>query len=237
MVRYYNSALASLAMLIATLAIGYPTPVDFDGNLLRWNISPENPTVTYEVVAEDPGDEAFFETAIEDSVLMWNAVSDSYLQYSRADSGEFAQVTINISADTGDNYSSGFAIFDQSNEDGPIHCDITVGTNNTYEGFAKTILHELGHCFGLGHSLIPTAIMSYKLDQNSFDLDLDDTAAISRLYPADGSQAQLPMGCGVSSMQRSMDRTTSILCLLLPLILLIGRRSAMELRRLTTSCF
>ncbi len=39
---------------------------------------------------------------------------------------------------------------------------------------AKTFLHEFGHGLGLGHSLVPQAIMSYSLEKNTFALDLDD---------------------------------------------------------------
>jgi hypothetical protein len=225
MAWYYNSFVAALIMLLTNQSHAYPTPVDFDGNLLRWQISTDNPVVTFEIIADDENDKMFYESAVFEAVSLWNDVNNSFLVYEEAEVGEVAKVTININENSGDAYSSGYAIFDESDDDGPIHCDIIVGTDNTYEGFAKTILHEMGHCFGLGHSLIPTAIMSYKLDQNGFELDLDDIAAISRLYPADGSEAQLPLGCGVTNRDNGLPVALFFLPIILMLFLNRGSKS------------
>lgn len=189
--------------------LAYPTPVDFDGSILRWDIGPESAPITYEIDADRPEDALTYQGAIEEAIGLWNGVPASYFTYDRAQATQAAQVTLHLqSVIDGGQYSAGYAIFDEYDGVKPSHCSIyvSVGDNVGYTAMAKTFLHELGHCLGLGHSLIPQAIMSYKLEENSFALDVDDQAAAARLYPADGSDPKLPPGCAVGP-PRTGDRT------------------------------
>lgn len=199
--------------------LAYPTPVDFDGSILRWDIGPESAPITYEIDADRPEDALTYQGAIEEAVGLWNGVPASYFAFDQAQATQAAQVTLHLqSVIDGGQYSAGYAIFDEYDGVKPVHCSIyvSVGDNVGYTGMAKTFLHELGHCLGLGHSLVPQAIMSYKLEENSFALDVDDQAAAARLYPADGSDPKLPPGCAVGP-ERAGDRTMLWL-LLAPLV-------------------
>jgi hypothetical protein len=194
--------LVLIALLAASPATAYPTPVDFDGTLSRWNLELGDGPITYEIDADQEDDAILYGAAVDDAAAMWSDVPTSYFTYAAAQTGETADVTVHLkSSIDGESYSAGYAIFDAVNADGPTHCSIYVGINadQSYPGLAKTFLHELGHCVGLGHSVIPQAIMSYKLDENSFALDIDDQAGVSRLYPADGSKPRLPPGCAAGS--------------------------------------
>ncbi len=178
----------------------YPTPVDFDGSILRWNISMGDEPITYEIKASDENDISNFESLIDESANLWSSTPNSYFRYARAIGDVPAQVTINLERSIdGSAVSSGYAIFDKYKDQKPEHCSIfiLIDDNLSTTSIAKTILHEFGHCLGLGHSLIPEAIMSYQLDKNFFGLDIDDQAAVSRLYPADGSKPKLPPGCSI----------------------------------------
>jgi hypothetical protein len=208
--------------------LAYPTPVDFDGSILRWNIGPTSPPITYEISADREEDESNYQGAIEDAVALWNDVPASYFAYELAPEDTRAQVTINLkSAIDGGEHSAGYAVFDEYDGTKPIHCSIfvSVGGNVGYVSMAKTFLHELGHCMGLGHSLVPQAIMSYKLAENSFALDVDDQAAAARLYPADGSEPKLPPGCAVGADRAGGSGVILALLLATPLLALIPRRS------------
>lgn len=207
-------------VVLATGAFAYPMPVDFDGSLLRWNIGVDDAPITYEIVAARAADRTVYASAVDDAAQLWTDVPGSYFAFEPVADGAVAQVTINLdSAIEGGAYSSGYALFDGYEGNKPSHCSIhvTVDSSVSYNGLAKTILHELGHCAGLGHTLIPEAIMSYDLEKNSFGLDVDDEAALVRLYPADGSKPKLPPGCAVGPDQKGFGPLLLALFLLLPL--------------------
>src|SRR5690606_18642292 len=183
--------LLSLSLLLFSVpALAYPTPVDFDGARLRWPIERTDSAILYEVVS-DSADISFYEQAVIEAADMWTNVRSSYFAYAQAGEGEKAQVTVHPESSLQDwPFSAGYAIFDKVSKNGePVHCEIYIGLNvhDSYLSLAKTALHELGHCLGLGHSLVPQAIMGYQMELNNFELDVDDQAALSRLYPADGS--------------------------------------------------
>lgn len=208
-----------LVMLGANTALSYPTPVDFEGKLLRWQISIEEPTVRFNIDAE-PEVVTLHEEFIETAAQYWTDVPTSYIALQHAAETETVHITIKIRDSMSDgSFSSGFAVFDEKDNGGnPLHCTIEVSSAETigYMSFGKTILHEFGHCMGLGHSLVPEAIMGYSLDRNDFVLDTDDIAAISRLYPADGSKPQLPPGCGIYMGKTHSHSLLSWLILFLP---------------------
>ncbi len=201
-VSFLITANVLILLLGETRGFSYPTPVDFDGSILRWDISINDEPITYEIKASDENDILNFESLIEESANLWSSTPNSYFRYARASDDVTAQVTINIERSiAGSAASSGYAIFDKYKDQKPEHCSIfiLIDDNISTTSIAKTILHEFGHCLGLGHSLIPEAIMSYQLDKNFFGLDIDDQAAVSRLYPADGSKPKLPPGCSIGA--------------------------------------
>lgn len=214
--------LLSILMLISSglqsgPVLAYPTPVDFDGSILRWDIGPDDPPITFEVKADRQSDLDDFYTAVVDSADLWSGVSNSYFRYAEVQEGEVAQVTVNLNrAIDGSAVSSGYAVFDAYEDKKPSHCSIFILVDDGFSqnSVAKTILHELGHCVGLGHSLIPEAIMSYQLAKNQFALDIDDEAAVTRLYPASGDEPKLPPGCSIGVMRSNYP--AALVFLLLP---------------------
>lgn len=205
--RRHLNLLGLLGVLLSnTVAGAYPTPVDFSGKLLRWNLNMTAPIVTYEIVADNARQVDVWQPTIEAAAAMWSSIPGSYATYAPASPGTTPMVSIHLkSALDGAPYSAGYTIFDQYEGNDPAHCSIFVliDVNVTATDMAKTFLHEMGHALGLGHSLIPHAIMSYNLAQNEFSLDVDDEAAIARLYPANGSRPRLPPGCAIGSFPKT----------------------------------
>lgn len=196
---------STLVAAPALPAAAYPTPVDFDGSILRWDIQVGSSPITYEIVASQASDAEVYGPLVDEAASLWSSVTGSYFEYARADDGMAAQVTIYLqNAIDGGDFSAGYALFDAYDGKVPSHCSIYVAVtgSESLNGLAKTFLHELGHCAGLGHSLIPEAIMSYELTKNRFSLDIDDEAGLARLYPADGSSPHLPPGCAVGAASR-----------------------------------
>jgi hypothetical protein len=75
-----------------------------------------------------------------------------------------------------------------------IHdCDITVSNSSvSAKALYRTLVHELGHCLGLGHPHSSyRSIMSYSTLDDSAELALDDKAGVSFLYPEPGESAKV----------------------------------------------
>jgi hypothetical protein len=179
--------------------------MDLRGQPTRWPLSAEPRPICYNIYADNQDDLYYFGDAVSQAADLWSTVPGSAMVVEPC-GAETEQIAILLQRSlTNEPFASGFAQFDRYNARGqPRHCSITIKTDIGYtsESVAKTILHELGHCLGLDHSLIPEAIMSYHTEQNTFALDLDDQAAISRLYPLGKSSVQLPPGCAVGADSR-----------------------------------
>lgn len=191
--------LGALGYALPTL--GYPTPVDFDGTLQSWPLTAESGDVPYAVDAESQDDLAQYTDLVDEAATVWSHAGGGHVAYKKAEDGDAPRVTIHLvrRLKNGD-FAAGYTTFDGFDAKGrPTHCSIFIHVSDgySYNGIAKTILHELGHGLGLGHSLVPQAIMSYSLEQNKFALDIDDEAAIARLYPGDGTEPRVPLGCAV----------------------------------------
>ena len=219
--------IATVGSLLAGAVLGYPTPFDLNGKVLRWDISLSSPALTYLVISDEGVfAQSFVDSIVDLSAEKWSTVEGSFLTLARTTSSD-ADISIYLkSSIVGGDVSSGFSTFDSYHDDGsPAHCrtEILVDSSLGFLSIAKTILHELGHCLGLGHSLIPQAIMSYSLEENSFDLDLDDRAAILRLYSSSTSEAQLPPGCGIAANTRSPAPHPMLFLLVIILTWKLGR--------------
>ena len=212
--RFVIATLMLVFISLSSRVWAYPTPMDFSGNLQRWNITADSDPITYAVKGDDAA-LAEYASAVGISFGKWQEVASSYISFIEAPTYEEAQITIALNSKGVGSFSSGYAEIatDGNGRMSGCHLELLVGETVSYETFAKTSLHELGHCIGLGHSLVSHSIMSYELDKSEFNLDTDDIAAVTRLYPSDGSKPALPQGCSVSGARGGSSLV--LLCLLL----------------------
>ena len=209
----------------------YPTPIDFSGELLQWsNVGDEHP-ILFEVIADDISIQTSAQGFVVSAAALWSNVPRSSLRMRAFDPAvEVAQISIEIVDQLNDApEAAGYSFFDQMDGAKPKHCTIKVRSEllDYSYSFSKTILHELGHCIGLGHSLVPEAIMSYELEKNGFSLDTDDVAAVARLYPDSSRSAKLPQGCAVQhNSQKDMREILSLVFILIfPVFLILGKKA------------
>ena|GEM_PF-870153 len=235
--RHLAILTALLVRLGAPAALAYPVPVDFDGKVVRWDVSGPDEPLYYEVINDSSFSVQSAESIVDASAALWSGVDGSALRLASAKDSAQARTSITVNFKSnfdGGDFAAAYAEMDETDTDGkPVHCSVNVAIrgNEVLKDLEKTVLHELGHCIGLGHSLFPKAIMSYRLSQNSFALDVDDVAAVRRLYSADGSTFEIPPGCAIgarrgNSRQRSgftgfmeaPDLTLILLPLLCPIL-------------------
>ncbi len=180
----------------------YPTPMDLRGKLIRWRLPVHSPSLCYRLHADHEDDLYYYTEIVDHAAALWSSIPESRISLERCYEGN-EHIALHLQrAMTNEPFASGYAQFDAYDRQGnPRHCSVFIKSDLAYssDSVAKTILHEFGHCLGLEHSLIPEAIMSYHTEENRFELDLDDQAAICRLYPRDKVSGQLPPGCAVGA--------------------------------------
>ncbi|MCB9228763.1 MAG: matrixin family metalloprotease [Deltaproteobacteria bacterium] len=201
-------------------ALSYPAPVGLSHDLIRWPIEDKKNIITYEVKTDQPDYLDYYQILTDIAAGQWTDVPGSLLILSPVEQG-LAEITLSFQQTIDAPFSAGYAEFDQITDDGiPEHCRIYILTADrlNQDQLLRVILHETGHCLGLGHSLIPEAVMSYRSD-NRTSLDLDDMAALSRLYPYDEAYS-LPPGCGIGAYRSQASYMLLTILIFLPFLLI-----------------
>ncbi len=181
-------------------------------------------------------DEDFMRELLNIAVAKWNTVPGSYLQIVVA---EDSSVSLNtddqqfVIAVTSVGATAAASALPNIEESSIIDCDISIGSKSTSAtSLARTIVHEFGHCIGLGHNHTNYgAIMGYSNSTSeSYSLGLDDMAGLIYLYPdrSVGAGDYKEVVCGSISMGKK-PKAYIALALLFPCFIAFTRK-----RRLLT---
>jgi len=209
--------LMTIPLLLMTL-VSFNTYQPVQG----WDISREDSTLWVRY-CEDTNVSALQQASLNSSVLAvldeYNNVSSSYVTLSRypedtdqppappegfssfsAEKAEFRTITICFNFGN-DPTASGQAILEFNGSDW-AGCEIQLADSHltTPDYFQATLLHEMGHCLGLGHPQdTEQAIMSYNSrGYSQLSLGIDDKMGLTYLYPQnpeDGNET-LTFGIG-----------------------------------------
>ncbi len=193
----------------------------------RLESSPANPTVTFkwnettpsikdkdklfDGANNDLGDVEYMALMLQLAMDQWNEVHGSYLRLAfTRDPAVVADTedqihAITVSSKVGAT-AAAFAQFNYQvggNETNTIgDCDIHLSESAvSARDMMTTLVHELGHCVGLGHNHTNyQSIMGYSRSGNSYKLSADDKAGVIWLYPDPAVSDEAPtelVACGV----------------------------------------
>ena len=182
--------------------------------------SPENPNVIFYLHPQPPplsdkahflggiyqhmSDDELWPILVEEALKPWNEVESSFILLELEISNQHQDIDGFHVIAIGEASVTSAASATPTIEKGSIFdCDIRIADRKTSaKSIAYTIMHEIGHCLGLGHNHHNyDAVMGYSRTNRSLYLGADDIAGLSFLYPAhtDGTKELIPCGAvGIS---------------------------------------
>lgn len=218
------------------------------------DVSPTAPTIAFTLSAEHPpleekgkykggahadlSDADLWPILVQDAMDKWNEIRGAYIELQINPTGEAAfdaEDKVHSIVVGGQGVTSA-ALANPQMENGIIvDCDIKVGTKSVEaNSLFYTLVHELGHCLGLGHNHSNyTSIMSYSRDARTPNLGADDIAGAIYLYPdpnVSDAESKEMIGCGVLQNKNS-NHTYAWWLVLLPFLVPLSPKLARVRRR------
>ncbi len=181
-----------------------------DGHTQVFHLTPVAPSFIDKETFEDGfyserSDGEIFALLVERSMLAWNEIPELGIQLGIAEVNEGKidpeDNLFSIGVGKISTVASGlaFPVTDEKDPSTLRDCDIQVGTDiDSIPSFIFVMIHELGHCLGLGHNHSdPLAIMGYWQPRKEVALGFDDIAGVLSLYPPKvGEQTNSFAPCG-----------------------------------------
>lgn len=178
-----------------------------NGNIMRWSI---NPLVVYIAPMKfysKPGEDAKFRKMVMDALNVWSGASGGKISFRLTN--VLMESNINIDWKRVERQALGHCCFNWDSQGRLYGAEVSIGLTDgrihkQYDSDIEvyhTILHELGHALGLGHSPYKQDIMYTPHQYGNASLSENDKHSIQWLYrlPAGGQVQKIASKYGLST--------------------------------------